>query len=143
MHLSDDDGVTQTYKVNLSQQTYIRSRSGVMSKRAGADVRGTIDSGSSSHVVARVEAERRWSNDLHRAFGSLVVTYGEIIGAIDAAIQTAATDAELRKRGAGLEFIRQKLKLSEARPWSVITARRGRVPFRRSEDAGSKAARVS
>ena len=86
-----------------------------MSKRLGADVSGAIGGAPSSQGVARIEAERRWSNDLHREFGSFVVTYGEIIGAIDTAIQTAATDAELRKRGAGIEYIRKKLQLGGRR----------------------------
>jgi predicted transcriptional regulator len=111
-HVPNDNGVTQTCGVNLPQQTYVGSLpSGVMSKRSGTDVSGAIGGGWSSQGVAHIEAERRWSSDLHREFSPLVVTYGEIIGAMNVDIQTAATDAELRKRGAGIEYIRKKLQL--------------------------------
>ena len=99
-HVHDDNAVIQTYRPNLPQQTYVRSLpKEVMSKRANVDGLGTIDRGSPSQEAARVEAERRWSSDLHREFGTLVVTYSEIITAIDVTIQTAATNAELHKRG--------------------------------------------
>ena len=111
-HVHDDNAVIQTYRPNLPQQTYVRSLPReVMSKRANVDGLDAVDRGPPSHEAARVEAERRWSSDLHREFSALVVTYGEIITAIDAAIQTAATNAELHKRGTGIEYIRQKLKL--------------------------------
>ena len=71
--------------------------------------------GNRSADVARNEAERRWNNDLHKEFGSFPTTYAEIIETIDPAIQTAATNAELQKRGAGLAYIRDKLGLGEKR----------------------------
>lgn len=115
-HLNGDTGVTQTYGVNLPEKTCVGSLpSGVMSKGSGGEAPKVIGSGSRSHAAARVEAERRWSNDLHREFSSLVVTYGEIIGAIDEDIRAAATNAELHKRGAGIENIRQTLRLGGRR----------------------------
>ena len=114
-HLNDDSSVAQTYRSNLPQQTYVRSPPSRANNGASVDGPATIVRGSSSQTVARVEAERRWSCDLHREFGAFEVTFGEIIGAIDAAIQTAATDAELQKHGAGIEYIRQKLKLGGRR----------------------------
>jgi hypothetical protein len=64
-----------------------------------------------SGEAAFAAAERRWSADLHRQFASKPVTYGEIIGAIDEQMRAAATEAEKRRRGAGLERILRELKL--------------------------------
>jgi hypothetical protein len=115
-HLGNDNCVTQTYRLNPPQQTSLRSlQGGVVSKGDRFDAPGLTAEGSSSRSAARVEAERRWSSDLHREFAALPVTYGEIIGLIDVAIQTAATDAELHRRGTGIEYIRRELKLGGQR----------------------------
>jgi hypothetical protein len=39
------------------------------------------------------------------------VTYGEIVEAIDPSTQVAATSAELKRRGEGVRYILQKLRL--------------------------------
>jgi hypothetical protein len=115
-HVGADKAVTQTYKSNLPHKTYETRRptkvgSGWRNGVGGANPAG----GSRSRDAVRVEAERRWSADLHRQFGAWEVTYGEIIAAIDAAIQAAATDEEVRRRGGGIEYIRRKLKLGGSR----------------------------
>jgi helix-turn-helix protein len=55
--------------------------------------------------AATTAAERRWSTDLTQQFASDPETHAKIIGAIDASLQDKATQAELHKRGAGLELI--------------------------------------
>lgn len=39
------------------------------------------------------------------------VTYGEIIAAVDEPMRAAATEAEMRRRGAGITYILRQLKI--------------------------------
>ncbi len=64
-----------------------------------------------SREAALAAAERRWSMDLNSRYSATPEIYAEVIAAIDAEIQCAATDAEMRKPGAGLDFIYQQLRL--------------------------------
>jgi hypothetical protein len=64
-----------------------------------------------SRNAAETAAERRWNDALHEQFGSLPVTYGEILEVIDEAMRAAATDAEMRSRGAGLTYILNRLRI--------------------------------
>jgi hypothetical protein len=48
---------------------------------------------------------------LHRQFSSMPLTYGEVIEAIDLQMRVAATQAEMKRRGAGLDYIVRQLKL--------------------------------
>ena len=59
--------------------------------------------------AARVAAERRWYSQLHQRFSSDPSAYAVLIGAIDTEMQRAATEAELRRHGAGLELILREL----------------------------------
>jgi hypothetical protein len=43
------------------------------------------------------------------------LTYGQIIEAIDDSMREAAIDAEMRRHGAGLEYIAKQLKLGSLR----------------------------
>jgi hypothetical protein len=63
--------------------------------------------------AALAAAERRWMDELHQRFASMPITYGEVIGAIDASMQMAATEAEMRHRGAGLRYILANLKIPD------------------------------
>ena len=54
-----------------------------------------------------------WNAALLRRFGHMSLTYGEIVVAITLEIQSAATDAELRQRGAGLTYIIRRLRLGD------------------------------
>lgn len=122
-HLDGDNPVTQTCTSNLSKET---------SKGLPKEVKGKgYDSNTPAPTSppiqqgpAHVAAERRWSTALHEAFASMPLTYGEIIQAITPEIETAATDAELRRRGAGFDYIVTRLKLADRRTPLPRTANR-------------------
>ena len=59
---------------------------------------------------ARQIAERHWDADLRRYYLADVELYGRVIAAIDPGLQAAATDAELRRRGAGALHIVAELE---------------------------------
>ena len=63
-----------------------------------------------SRDAANAAAERRWNIALQNRYVSAPKAYGEIIGAIDPAMQAAATEAELKRHGAGLAYILDQLK---------------------------------
>ena len=108
-----DSTVTQTYKANLHNQTYRDSR-GSKDKQAATSFRqGNVPVSSRDAAVAA--AERCWTDALQRHFGSMPITYGEIIEAIDPQMQAAATQAEMKRRGAGFYYIVRQLKLGAAR----------------------------
>jgi hypothetical protein len=65
----------------------------------------------SSREAAFDAAERRWHKDLSDQFVANANVYGEVIEKIDADLQKAATEAEMRKHGAGIRFILSKLRL--------------------------------
>jgi DNA-binding IclR family transcriptional regulator len=111
-HFAGDSAVTQTCTTNQSQST---CSSGRPNKRMeGVEIRSNANSfGHRSADAARNEAERRWNRDLDERFRSMPVTYPEIVDAITPAIHAAATDAELRRRGAGLDYIVKQLKLGD------------------------------
>jgi len=67
-------------------------------------------SGTRSADAARAEAERRWCADLNDKYSATPEIYAEIISAVDVEMQKAATEAEMRKHGAGLRFIYEQLK---------------------------------
>jgi hypothetical protein len=112
-HGEGDNPVTQTCRSNLLKETY---KNGLPKEEKG---RGTESSsrasgptaGTRSRDAAETAAERRWNDALHVQFGSLPLTYGEILQAIDAEMQAAATAAEMRCRGAGLKYILNRLRL--------------------------------
>lgn len=105
-HLHGDSGVTQTYSRNLSNKTY----SGHPRKETGPQSRREPQATSSADV-ARTQAERRWSDDLLQRYRQHPITYGEIIERIDDDLASAATSAELSRRGSGLHVIQRRLKL--------------------------------
>jgi hypothetical protein len=116
-HLDGDSPVTQTCRSNLSKETCgkrlpNKGKAEVAERRPA---RNSLANSAAKADPARVSAERRWSNDLHARFVSMPITYGQIIEAVDPAMQEAATDAELRRRGGGLAFLLRKLKLGDAR----------------------------
>jgi len=69
----------------------------------------------SSRKAAYAAAERRWSTSLHDRYVATSTVYGEIINAIDSATQRAATEAEIKRRGAGLAYILDQLKARNIR----------------------------
>jgi hypothetical protein len=70
--------------------------------------------------AALAAAARRWSTALHDRYVATPTIYGEILDAIDPAMQSAATEAELRRRGAGLAHILDQL-LARNMPLPVQT----------------------
>jgi hypothetical protein len=62
----------------------------------------------SSQEAARIAAERRWNDDLLDRYRA-TPAYATVLAAIDIEIQNAATDAELKRRGAGLVWILEEL----------------------------------
>jgi hypothetical protein len=111
----EGDGATQTYGSNLSRETYPRS---LPRKEHDTRSKHPLDQrqhrrGTGAADAAEVAAERRWTCTLHDNFSHLPITYGEIVEAITAEVRTAATQAEMRKRGAGFEYILHKLSLEQ------------------------------
>jgi predicted transcriptional regulator len=114
-HVERDAGVTQTYKANLHNQTYRDSRGSTHAPVPTTPRKACLASPTSSGDAAAIAAERRWTNELQQRFGSKPITYGEIIEAIDPQMQAAATQAEIKCRGAGYDYIARQLKLGVAR----------------------------
>jgi len=115
-HVEPDVRVTQTYKANLPNQTYRDSRES--NKRASLPTvtwRLHPVVAASSADAATTATERCWMDDLHRQFSSMPTTYGEIIEAISTEMREAATQAEMKRRGAGLDYIVRQLKLAGPR----------------------------
>jgi predicted transcriptional regulator len=116
-HLGDDRPVTQTYLDNQSKET-CQKRSPKKPEDRATEFRSKRHQHGTFQKpldAARNAAERRWTSALHEQFASQPVSYGEIIQAIDQAMQAAATDAEVQSRGAGLAYIVNQLKLADPR----------------------------
>ncbi|PSO19524.1 hypothetical protein C7G42_14840 [Bradyrhizobium sp. MOS003] len=69
----------------------------------------------SSANVARIAAERRWSDNLRCELSTKVAVYGAIVDFIDEPLRIAATEAELNCRGAGLRLVLQRYRDSAAK----------------------------
>jgi hypothetical protein len=114
-HLPDDTGVTQTCRTNLLKRTSEEGHSRKQLGKGQAYVErfnpGTVRSGD----AARAAAVRRWTDALHQNFGHLPLTYGDIVEAITPEIECATTAAELRRRGAGIAYIAERLRLGPVR----------------------------
>jgi DNA-binding transcriptional MocR family regulator len=126
-HLTSDGPVTQTLLSNPLKETYpseaaaakLRPKSQSTDckgwpKKEEERLRGTAPSPaldkSSAVKAARTAAERRWNAALHARFTPTPALYAEIIEAIDRELQEAATEAEIRSRGAGLAHIIEQLR---------------------------------
>jgi hypothetical protein len=70
----------------------------------------------SSREAAYDAAERRWNNALLKRFLATPKIYGEIIAAIDSTMQAAATEAEIKRRGAGVRYILNQIKAKSLQP---------------------------
>ena len=62
-----------------------------------------------SCTAARDAAERRWNSEVLTQYRSEPLLYGRIVEAIDSEISSATTDAELRDRGSGLNYLINEL----------------------------------
>lgn len=116
-HLLGGSAATQTCQTNLSKETWGsgRPKEGD-SNQSHASQAGVRWQSTPSSVAMRSGAERRWSNDLLERYAGLPMTYGEIVEAIDNALREAATDAELRHRGAGVLCIENALGILSVKP---------------------------
>jgi DNA-binding transcriptional ArsR family regulator len=115
-HVACDSDVTQTYKANQHKQTLKDSRGSNRSLSPPTRVgRPPATAPVASKQAAATAAERRLSDDLHQQFASMPMTYGEIIQAIDADMLAAATEAEMKRRGGGVDHIIRALKLGRLR----------------------------
>jgi hypothetical protein len=111
-HLLGDKAVTQTYSINLqSNEHYQRSRPKEEVVGGRSRTRRAIALTPRSRNASEAEAERRWTMALHECFGSMAMTYGDIVEVITPEIQSEATAAELKQRGGGIAFILRRLKL--------------------------------
>lgn len=112
-HPDGDSRAPQTLRANLSKQTCLQ---GLPRKETEQDTPSIPATGSppkNPDHPSRLAAERRWSLDVHHRFSGSPVTYGEVIGAIDETLRVGATDAELKSRGGGLEYLLARLKLKD------------------------------
>jgi hypothetical protein len=115
-HVFGDEPVTQTCNNN-------RLKNETCSKRHPKQRTGNnflfepsiVSSGNHSADAAHAEAERRWSSDLLKKFGSTPATYAAMIEAIDPMLASAATEAEMLQRTAGLAFIIKELRRKDAK----------------------------
>jgi len=97
-----------------------RSNSNLAQSYAELDSKLRYVGPASSQEVAEIAAERRWNNGLFNRFGTGPV-YETIVEEMDDALQHEATAAEMKRRGAGVDYIVQKL------------VDRGLLAFRRSD----------
>lgn len=109
-----DNTVIQTCRTNLSKETYqvsLPTKEKGSRRQPGQCNPFKPNTNSAEAVV--VAAQRRWNADLHQAFGSLPITYGQVLGKIDPEMEDAATGAEISRPGAGLQFIINQLRLED------------------------------
>jgi hypothetical protein len=126
-HLSGVKAVTQTLPINQSKETRADdvSTKGVDVKPAACEEQARKDQVKPiadrvrtelrkwtppSAEVWRVAAERRWTNALNDHFSSSPEVYGEVIGAVDQEMISAATAAEMNEHGAGITYILEQLR---------------------------------
>lgn len=110
-HLERDGAVTQTCRTNLQNETYVTTATEEGSRAIAQYAHPRLPQLSTpSHEAASTAAERRWFNALHRQFSVNPAAYGEVIALIDDEMRLAATEAELRLRGAGLPYILYRLR---------------------------------
>lgn len=131
--VASDDGGTQTFLINPSKETSSsrssseaiggpnvpigcegHSRKELTQKVPGLEYsNASKQHGIRSLDAAHAAAERRWSTDLNNRYAATPAIYAKVIDAIDTKIQNAATEAELRRHGAGLEHIEERLQAND------------------------------
>jgi hypothetical protein len=87
------------------------TRRGRMGNAARAPLRPPREQ-SRSIEAALAAAVRRWNADLLNQFGSKPI-YGDMIDEIDAELQDAATEAEMKRAGGGMAWILKELRARE------------------------------
>ncbi len=129
-HLAGDEGVTQTFLTNQSKkpsligpvsetikEPIMPSGRKVLSGQDDSHIGSSVTSASGNRPinVIRAIAERRWNAALHGQYAANPAIYGEVIDAIDSAMQNAATEAEIKNHGAGLTYILKELEAQRNR----------------------------
>jgi hypothetical protein len=124
-HLDSGADGTQTCLINQSKQAVCIGTTsnechsvgkGQGSGRSKSSREGVSDTKRSLHP-SRTAAERRWNADLNERFVGDPEVYAALIGAIDADMQIAATDAELHGLGGGLLYILHNARDLEGVPF--------------------------
>lgn len=69
----------------------------------------SFNSTTSSAEAAKAAAEKRWNADLVDRYGKNPFVYGQIIENLDVALQDVVTEAELKRRGSGLDYLLKAL----------------------------------
>lgn len=123
---ASDNSATQTCGINLSDETSPARDpgtespplSGARGRRAakGHNVAAIKASpprfrvhSTSSRDAAREAAHRRWDTELLERFGQTPDRYAQLVEAIDLALASAATEAELKCRGSGARYVLEEL----------------------------------
>ncbi len=151
-HLAGDKDVTQTFLTNHSKKPSLigpvseaikdsnkpiarKAHSGQTTLQIGQPFPSA--SGNRSIDAARAAAERRWCTALHDRYVATPKIYSEIINAIDPTMQGEATEAEIKRHGAGLAYILNELKVLKSPMWAnprrssfVLTLRDAHSPPR-------------
>jgi hypothetical protein len=130
-HVAGGRDATQTYSTNQSNLTLPKPEPSKSDRRTVTQ--GSKGSAMKDQQFARVlpspkpmstrsadaalaAAERRWSEDIWKQFASRAGVYAAVVDFIDEALRSAATDAELRKRGAGLDLIVERFRYCSGDP---------------------------
>ena len=132
-HVGGDVADPQTCSSNQSKQTYDAAlppprpdASGSLNEKKGSPkesnprVNARNQSSrpilriASSDMAARDAAERRWNKELLDQYRSEHLVYGRIVDAIDVKLSRSTTDAELRQRGSGLNYLINELFARDA-----------------------------
>lgn len=116
-HSGDANPVTQTNTTNQSNETRPSSspsssnQVGRFQNQRRSNVQSVRGAGSapSHRDVSFAAAERRWTTELNRRFARMPETHARILEAIDPDLQRAATEAETKRRGAGLDVVFARL----------------------------------
>lgn len=104
-HLSGDISATQTDSSNRLRQTFEKG-----SRRKEKECPGFASRSQGSAQASRTVAQRRWDKDLLDHFKGQAKEYSRVVEAIDQTLSDAATDAEQKRRGAGIELILQLIR---------------------------------
>jgi hypothetical protein len=127
-HHPSDQPVTQTSLINQSKETRTNGSAFAQSGPPSAlpsrkeSPRKNNSQASYEFRITRISrsvrsadamcaaAERRWNAALHDRFAATPDVFGQVVEAIDAAMQSAATEAEMRRPGAGLAHILHQIQ---------------------------------
>jgi predicted transcriptional regulator len=112
--VEDDNSVIQTIPKNQSNRTNKRWRADKSILVAESDhvsvgeIRPKSTSAAAS--AARSAAERRWNTELFKRYAPRSELYATIVETVDLVMQAGATEAELKIRGSGLDWLEGALR---------------------------------